>query len=169
MVDVARVGGQAPSAGAGESHPSQRKRARRSGCRAHRCLALDDAEDVALLHDEQLLSIDLDLGARPFPEQNAVTFFDVERNELAAFVPRSGTGGNDLALHRLFLGRVGDDDAASSLHVLFDAAHDDAVVERAKLHGLNLTVAETRWCPASLDAAAFSRVLGRAAAPVADV
>src|SRR5690349_3113908 len=100
--------------------PSRRKKGAPSGRRAHRCLALDDAEDVALLHDEQLLPIDLDLGARPFAKQNAVTFFDVEWNELAAFVPRSGTGGNDLALHRLFLGRVGDDDTASSLHVLFD-------------------------------------------------
>src|SRR5215471_13757835 len=139
MVDVAREGGQVPSTGARESDAITQKKGAPSRRRADGRLSLDDAEDVALLHDEQLLPVDLDLGARPFAEQNAVTLFDVERNKLAALVPRSGTGGNDLALHRLFLGRVGDDDAASSLQVLFDAAHDDAVVERAKLHGLNLT------------------------------
>ena len=45
---------------------------------------------------------------------------------------------DDLALHRFFPGSVGDDDAACRLHVLFDPAHDHAVMQREKLHGLDL-------------------------------
>src|SRR5215475_4121432 len=113
-----------------------------SGRGANRCFSLDDAEDVALLHDEQLLAVNLDLGARPFAEQDPVTLLDVEGHELAVLVARTGAGSNDLAQHRLFLRGVGNDDAAGGLHILFDATHNDAVMERAKLHGLNLTVAE---------------------------
>src|SRR5262249_5144133 len=39
---------------------------------------------------------------------------------------------NDFALHRLFLGRVRDDDAALRLLVSVDALHDDAVMQGAK-------------------------------------
>src|SRR6185295_3631290 len=105
----------------------------------------DDAEDVALLHNEQVLAIDLDLGAGPFAEQHLVALLDVERHEFAALVAGARPDGNDLTLHRLFLGGVGNDDAAGSLHVLFDAAHDHAVVQRAKLHGLYLTVTERNF------------------------
>jgi hypothetical protein len=73
---------------------------------------LDDAHDVGLLHDQELLAVDLDLGARPFAEQHAVAGLDVERDELAGFVAAAGADGDDLALLRLFLGGVGDDDAA---------------------------------------------------------
>jgi hypothetical protein len=42
-----------------------------------------------------------------------------------------GTGGDDLALHRLFLGRVRDDDPALGLGFLLDGLDHDAVVEGA--------------------------------------
>jgi hypothetical protein len=32
-----------------------------------------DAHDVGLLHDQEFLAVDLDLGARPFAEQHPVT------------------------------------------------------------------------------------------------
>jgi hypothetical protein len=38
--------------------------------------SVDDAKDVAFLHDEQLLVADLDLGSRPLPEENMVAGFD---------------------------------------------------------------------------------------------
>ena len=38
---------------------------------------------------------------------------------------------DDLALLRLFLGGVGDDDAADFLFFFLDALHEDAVVERS--------------------------------------
>ena len=73
---------------------------------------------------------------RPLAEQHAVAGLDVERNDLAALVAGAGADGDDLALHRLFLGGIGNDDAAGGLGVFLDAAHDDAVMQRAELHGL---------------------------------
>src|SRR6266550_2439505 len=37
----------------------------------------ENAHDVALLHDQQLLAVELDLGARPFAEQHAVADLEV--------------------------------------------------------------------------------------------
>ena len=49
--------------------------------------------------------------------------------ELAALVAATGANGDDLALHRLLLGGVRDDDATLGLGVFFDALDDDAVVQ----------------------------------------
>src|ERR1700728_1569427 len=46
----------------------------------------DHAHDVGLLHDEELLAVDLDLGAAPLAEQNLVAGLDVDRGQLAVFV-----------------------------------------------------------------------------------
>ena len=98
---------------------------------------LDDAHDVALLHDQQLLAVELDLGAGPLAEQDAVAGLDVERLDLAVLVAGARADGDDFALHRLFLGGVGDDDAARGLLFRFDAADEHAVVQRTESH-LNL-------------------------------
>ena len=45
--------------------------------------AFDDAHDVGFLHDQQFFAIDLDFGARPFAEQDAVAGLDVEGDDLA--------------------------------------------------------------------------------------
>ena len=45
--------------------------------------------------------------------------------------------GEHLALLRLFLGRVGDDDPANFLFAFLDAGDDDAVVEGSDLHVLD--------------------------------
>src|SRR3954453_10572602 len=95
----------------------------------------NDAHDVGFLHDEVILTIELDLGAGPFAEQDAVACLDVERLDLAGFVARAGTDGDDLALLGLLLDGVRDDDAALGLFFGIDALDDDAVVERTELHG----------------------------------
>src|SRR5208283_2568215 len=69
--------------------------------------ALDHAHDVGFLHDQQVLAVDFDLGAGPFAKQHAVARFEIERNELAAFVAGPGSDGDDLAFLRFFLGCVG--------------------------------------------------------------
>src|SRR5271170_3548970 len=94
----------------------------------------DDAHDVGFLHDDQLFTIELDLGARPFAEQHPVAGLDVERVDLAVLAPRARTSGDDLALHRLFFRRVGDDDAAFALLFLLDAPDHHAVMQRTKFH-----------------------------------
>ena len=75
----------------------------------------ENAHDVALLHDQQLLAVKLDLGARPFAKQHAVANLEIDRNELAGFVAATGANGGDFALRGFFLGTVRNDDPASGL------------------------------------------------------
>ncbi len=55
---------------------------------------VDDAHDVGLLHDQEFFAVNLDLGARPFAEQHAITFFQIDRNELAGFIPATWANGD---------------------------------------------------------------------------
>src|SRR5437899_4043225 len=96
----------------------------------------DDAHDVALLHDDEILAVDLDLGARPFAEQHAVAHLDVERMHRAVIAARTGSGGDDLAFHRLFLGGIGNDDAALRPFLLLDAADQNTILKWSKFHGV---------------------------------
>src|SRR5215204_6793257 len=95
---------------------------------------LDNAHDVALLHDQEILAIDAHLGARPLAEQDAVAGLHVERDDLAALVAGARTGGDDLAFLGLLLRGVGNDDAALRLLLGVDAADDDAVMQRTEFH-----------------------------------
>src|SRR6185369_2981088 len=108
---------------------------RRLGGLLHRGGTFDDSHDVGLLHDQEILAIELDFGAGPLAEQDAVALLDVERNQRALLVAGTGTDGDDLAFHRLFLGRVRNDDATLGLAFFLDALDHDTVVERTELHG----------------------------------
>jgi hypothetical protein len=66
-----------------------------------------DAHDVGLLHDQQILTTHPYLGARPLTEEHTVAGLHVEGLDLAALVTRTRPNGNDLALLRLFLGGSG--------------------------------------------------------------
>src|SRR3990172_4307382 len=105
--------------------------------RASALLVLDDAEDVLLAHDEVLLPVDLDLGAGVLREEDAVAGLDVEGADLAVLEHLAVARGDHLALDRLLLGRVGDDDAALRLLLALEPLHDDAVLERTDLHGVS--------------------------------
>src|SRR2546428_13450975 len=78
----------------------------------------DDAEDVLLLHDEVLLTVELDLAAGVLAEEDSIAFLHREREILAVVVDLAGAHGDDLALLRLLLGGVGDDEAAVLLVLL---------------------------------------------------
>src|ERR1700719_799705 len=80
-----------------------------------RCPSGDHAHDVGLLHDQELLAVELDLGAGPFAEQHAVADLDVDRDQLAGLVAAARADCRDFALRGLFLGGVGNDDAALGL------------------------------------------------------
>src|SRR6185295_9779253 len=99
-------------------------------------LVCDHAHDVALLHDQELCAIDLDLGARPLAEQDAVAFPEVQRDNLAILAASAGPYGNDLALLRLLGGGIGNDDAPGGLGFAVDAAQGHAIVEGTKFHFL---------------------------------
>src|SRR5262249_55952090 len=83
-----------------------------------------------------LLTIQLDFLSGVLPEQDGVARLDVEWDALAVVLRLAGAGGDDLALLRLFLGGVGDDDPADLLFAFFDALDDDAVVKRSDVHAL---------------------------------
>src|ERR1700741_439958 len=102
----------------------------------------ENTHDVALLHDQQLLAVDLDLGARPLAEQHAVADLDVDRDQFAALIAAARANGDNFALGGLFLGRVGNDDAASGLLFSFDALDYDAVVKRTEFHAVLLHFCE---------------------------
>src|SRR6195952_1702835 len=99
----------------------------------------EDAHDVAFLHDQTLLAVDLDLGARPLAEQDAVADLEVDRDQLASFVTATGADGDDFTLRGLFLGTVRNDDAARGLLFGVDALNHDAVVKRTEFHAVLLS------------------------------
>src|SRR3954468_13798330 len=104
-----------------------------------------DAHDVAFLHDQQLLTIELDLGTGPFAEQHAVADLKIDRNQLAVFVTAARTDRRDFALRGLFLGSVRNDNAASRLLFSIDAFDRDAVVERTESHAILLGFCDYFW------------------------
>ncbi len=87
-----------------------------------------------LLHDKELLAVDLDLSAAPLAEQDPVAGLEVERNELAAFVARAGANSDHFALLRLLLSGVRNDDAALRLFLAFNTTNDDAVMQGTEFH-----------------------------------
>src|SRR5438034_4088551 len=92
------------------------------------------AHDVVLFHDQILGAVDLDLGARPFAEQHAITHLKVDRNKLAGLVTPAGPDRYDLALLRLLLGGIGNDDASGSLFLGLNALDDYPIVKRTEFH-----------------------------------
>src|SRR6266496_4401917 len=118
--------------------------------------------NVALFDDEVLDAIDFDLGARPFAEQDTVADLDVDGDELAALVAAAGSNRDDLALLRLLLGGVGNDDATSGLRLGVDSLDDNAVVKRSEFHWCSLSFQAVNWISlckqffAALSATCFS-------------
>src|ERR1700726_1386313 len=98
----------------------------------------ENAHDVALLHDQEFLAVELDLGARPFAEQHAVADLEIDRDQLATFVTAARTDRRDFALRGLFLGAVRNDNAASGLFFGVDALDHNAVVKRTEFHAILL-------------------------------
>src|SRR6516162_4422365 len=94
----------------------------------------EHSHDIALLHDQVLVAVDLHLGSRPFAEQHSVADLNVDRDQLAGFIAPAGANCDDLTLLRLLLCGVGDDDAPGTFLLGLDTHDDNAVVERAKFH-----------------------------------
>src|SRR3546814_12886966 len=63
-----------------------------------------------------------------------VAGLDIQRGHLAVFGLGAGADGDDFAFLRLFLGGVGDDDAAGGLLFRLYAANENAVMQRTKCH-----------------------------------
>src|SRR5438094_366050 len=95
---------------------------------------LENREDVFLAQDEVLLVVQLDLRAGVLSEEDLVAGLHLEENLLAVVADISGAHGDDLALLRLLLRRVRDNDPALLDLSLLKALDQDAIVQRANLH-----------------------------------
>src|SRR5437016_7438986 len=95
---------------------------------------IKNAHDVALLHNEVIDAVELDLRAGPFSEQDTVASFQVDWYQVALVVAAARTGGDDLAFRGFFLRGIRNDDAACSLIFGIDALDHHAIVKRTKLH-----------------------------------
>ena len=73
---------------------------------------LNDTHDVGFLHDEQILTINLDFRAGEFAEQNTVTLRDVEGMNSAVVIATAWARGNNFTFGGLFLSRIRNDDSA---------------------------------------------------------
>src|ERR1700739_2723346 len=108
-------------------------------------LGVEHAPYVGLLHDQEFLTVDLDLGAGPLAEQHALADLDVDRDQLTGLVATARADGDDFALRGLFLGGIGNDDAAGCFFFGINALNDDAIVKRAEFHGVLLSYSKGGW------------------------
>src|SRR5580704_7850860 len=90
-------------------------------------------QDFFLAQDQQVFVVNLDFGAAILAKQNPVSNFHVEGNEFALFA-LAGTDGDYFAFLLLFLGGVGNDDAALDAFFFFNSLHDYPVVQRGEIH-----------------------------------
>src|SRR3954451_1484757 len=95
---------------------------------------IEYAHNVALLHDQVIDAVELNFGAGPFSEQDAVALLQLNRYQVALVIAATRTDGDDLPFRRLLLRGIGNDDPACGLVFGIDALDHDAVVKRTKLH-----------------------------------
>src|SRR5215471_9323702 len=91
------------------------------------------AHDVGFFHDQKFFTVELNLGAGPFSEQDLVANLKIDRDQLAGFVAATGAGSYDLALLGLLARGVRNNDAAGGLLLGIDAFHDHTIVQGAEL------------------------------------
>ncbi len=110
---------------------------------------MDDTHDVALLHDQKILTVDLDFGTGPLSEEHDVADFDVDLNELSALVAPAKPNSNHFSLLWLFLHSIGNNDPALGPVFAFEAPDCDAIVQRSKCHVRSAFQAGHAWVPVS--------------------
>src|SRR5881296_2348363 len=92
----------------------------------------DDAEYVLLLHDEVLLTVELDLAAGILAEEDPIALLQGEGELLAVLGHSAGPDRDHFALLRLLLRGVRNDDAAMLAVLLLETPDEHAVVERTQ-------------------------------------
>jgi hypothetical protein len=88
----------------------------------------NNPENLVLPQNEVFFAIELDLGAGILAEQDAVAGLDFRGDALARIEQLSAAYSLDFGLLRLFLGAIGNDDAAAALLAFFQAANQNAIV-----------------------------------------
>src|SRR5512139_3395246 len=113
-------------------------------------LLRDDREDVVLAQDQVLHSVDLDLRAGVFPEQDAVARLHLGSHPGAVVRHLAGAHGNDQAFLRLLLCAVGDDDPALGLGLLLHPLDQNPVLQRLDFHAVSSFYLEVSGLPAGV-------------------
>src|SRR4051794_20165561 len=91
------------------------------------CRSLYDlGEDVRLAQHEQVLTVDLDLGAAVLRVEDLVALIHVERTALP-ILDGTVADGDHLALLGLLLRGIGEDEAASGRLLLLDRLNDHPI------------------------------------------
>src|ERR687898_1927132 len=100
---------------------------------------LHDGEHVALREDEHVVALDRDLGAAVLAVQDGVADAHADGDDLAGLLGAlARADGQDLALLRLFLGGIGDDQATRGGLLALTGLHDDPIVEGLQVHACRL-------------------------------
>src|SRR4029077_13994071 len=94
----------------------------------------DFHQDFLFTEDEVLLAVDIDVDARVFAEEDAVTDFHIECHAMA-FFNLASSDGHYFTLMRFFFRRIGDNDPAFRGRFLLQPAYEDAIVQRSDIHG----------------------------------
>src|SRR6187402_2492526 len=96
----------------------------------------DDGQNFVLADDEMLSEVQLDVAAAVLGEQHPVAHLHVELAQRSVLEDLAIADRDHLPLERLFLGRVGDDDAARGFFLLFQTSNHHAVLKWANVvHG----------------------------------
>src|SRR5450631_3731280 len=94
-----------------------------------RLLTFQYAQNFFFTHDDEVLAVNLDLGAGVLAEQNAIARLYVEREDLAFVVRFALTYRNDFTFLWLLFGRVRNDDSSTYRLAFVNATEEDAVVK----------------------------------------
>src|SRR3569623_1919643 len=92
-------------------------------------LTFEHGHDVVFAHHQQLLAVDLHLGAGIFSVQPLVAAFHVQGTHLDVV--------DDLAVDQLLGSAIGNHDAARGLTLFFQAADDHTIMYRTHFHSLS--------------------------------
>jgi hypothetical protein len=88
----------------------------------------DDAEDVGLVDDEEVFAVHLHFGAAVLGDEDLVALLHGEEGgDVLAFIVLAGAEREDFGLLGLFLGSVGQEDAACGLFFASGALDGPAV------------------------------------------
>src|SRR5439155_22437798 len=95
------------------------------------CELFDHGEDVITVEDFVFLAVQFDFSAAVFADQHAVALPDFEGNFLAIVAGLAGAERHNPALHRFFLGSIGNDDPALLAFrlFLFERFHENPIAQ----------------------------------------
>src|SRR5262249_8101244 len=117
--------------------PRFRASARRPVANRRRSASADDAEDVLFLEDHVVLAAELHLGAGPLAVDHLVADLHARLQQTAILQPLALANRHDLALHGLFLGGVGNNEASLGAGFGSQWLEQQTVVQGLEFHDVS--------------------------------